>query len=138
MKKNSPWNVLTVTLSRNRDQGTHLRLERRPLWALAAESVGETLTELTRHVFCCDIPEWTAKVRWGPLGEDGYTSKCVFSKMFDMGLRMNAGFGAWRCEEHVADIPVTREWVLKYYPHAGSFFTDDSEDSMRCTPKDME
>lgn len=135
MKK--AWHEVTATLSYQRDLGTHISLDERPLWALLAERLGEgACANLTGHLFCCNIPEWTAKLRWGPEDEDGYTDKCVFHYMYTLGQWMSLGFGAWRHSRHIADIPVTPEWVAGNYPDAGWPWDGSELDEMHWKPQD--
>jgi hypothetical protein len=126
MKEDSDWNVVTASLGHGRD-GAFIELNERPMWALAAENIGEAITDHTFHLLCCNIPEWTAKIRWGKSAdEDGY------SVLYRFGSWLNLGFGAWKQYREIARIPVSNEWVREHYPDADPMFSEEfGPDEMR-------
>ncbi len=120
MVKKNWWTIVTATLSYQKDLGSHIELERRPTWAVLAEQVGENLcSSVTGHLFCCNQPEWTWNLRWGPLDEDGWTPRSLGHYMSTFGSWMSMGFGAHKVGTRIAAIPVTVEWVKTHYPDAG-------------------
>jgi hypothetical protein len=119
VKTESEWNIDTASLSYGRD-GSFIELHERPLWAVVVEMAGETVTSnLTGHLFCCNIPEWAWKLRWGPLDDDGWTDKNIGHCMYELGQWVGMGFGAWKQSRLVARLPVTSAWVREHYPDAG-------------------
>lgn len=135
MKNESEWNIETASLSHSQ-RGTFIDLNERPLWAVAAEMIGENLVSATGHLLCCNIPEWAFKLRWGPLDGDGWTDKNIGHYMYMLGQWTQLGFGAWRQSRHIGKLPVTTEWVQEHYPDAGWPWDGSSIDEMRSTPED--
>ena len=122
-------------------EGTALRLERTPVWAVILEELGDWAARavLPGHRLCCDLPEWTWKVGWGE-----FDSEC---EMWEHSLGqlcrrfscwIETGFGAWRQATHIATIPVEYDWVQQHFPEMGSPWVDgyESDDMMESRAED--
>ena len=127
---------ITVAVLSRSASGTFVELTERPLHALLADELGEALTEVTVHLLCCKIPDWTAKIRWGREDEDGYTDRSLYHQLYRFGSWAQLGFGTWRKERLIAMFPVSDEWVQEHYPDAGWPFDGSSGDGMDSEPGD--
>jgi hypothetical protein len=131
VKKDSRWNIHEAGLMYSRD-GAAIEISERPIWAVIAEQVGETMDTLTFHLFCCRTPGWTYKIRWGPKDPIyDIADKSLGHIMFRLGQWMASGFGTWNQQHRIASIPVSDEWVREHYPDAGWPWDGSSEDEMR-------
>ncbi len=121
------WWIQLAHLSRQRDKGTYLHVVTRPLWVVVLGEIGDRLF--------FDYPEWTYRICWGPVDEEGWTKRSLGHVLFCLSQWNAGGFGTWKLEHTVAEIRLDRDQVLEYFPDVDPIFTDDSEDSMRGKPE---
>lgn len=74
--------------------------------------------------------DWMYSVRWGPLDpEFGFADKSLGSKLFALSQWAGGGFGAWRREQTLGTLPVTKQWVEEHIPGASEWpWTDDDSE----------
>lgn len=130
-----PWHFTLAELSHGQD-GNSIWLWDVPVWAYVLETLGEAFIERTGHIFCCNIPEWSYKIRWGKLDSDGWTYKSLGYNLHRFGQFAAMGFGSWKTRTRKGIIPVTYEWTAENYPHLGGPWDGTTEDSMRQKPGD--
>lgn len=122
LKENSWWNVDQVFLASSQAEGIYLSIEERPLWGIILDKFGDYafggLNWLSDR-----IPGW---VRWGRADEDGFSEHSLSYVFFRWAQWSAAGFGTWRIHREVAKVPVTEEWVVKYYPDSSFVFGEDA------------
>lgn len=122
--------IRTVHLSYQRDIGAHLTVSEGSIYWIIMEYLGDNLfSTVTGHLFCCNLPEFAWKIRWGRLDEDGWTDRCLGHHMWNFGQWLISGCNAWRHIRTVYTIPVTGEWVREHYPDADAIFTGEDTDS---------
>ena len=124
------WQIQQACLSRHRDKGTYLDITARPLRAVVLQYIGDSLF--------FSPPEWTFRARWGKGDEDGWTPRSLGAKLYSLGQWAGCGFGTWKLERTVAEIPLSREQVLEHFPDVDPFFAGDSTDSYRGRPGDLD
>jgi hypothetical protein len=103
--------IASITHSR---EGYAVEITEVPLRWLNAERAGEAFLAATGHILCCNLPDWTSRVRWGPLDEDGWTPRSLGYLLHAAGQRMACL--TFRHESGRVRIPVTAEWVGEHYP----------------------
>lgn len=124
----------TVSVSHSRDHGYRLEITDVPFRWLAAGKAGELVLAATGHLLCCRVPEWAGRIRWGPVDDEGWTSRSLGWLMFRAGQWLSCGITFSR-ERTVAVIDVTPEWVQEHYPETRSEFRflEDGPDAMTVT-----
>jgi hypothetical protein len=129
--------IQTASLSYQRDLGSHITIrEYSFFWHLMELAGDHIFPVVTFHLFCCNLPEWTGKIRWGKLDEDEYTDKCLFHYLYSFGQLLASGFGAYKHSREVGIVPVTVEWVHEHYPDADEIFSGGPVDAMNQRPGD--
>ncbi len=118
------WYIQQAHLSHSRDKGTFISVIRRPLRAVIAGWVGDQLFPLF------DPPEWTWRLRWGPQDEFGLADWSVGHQAYRLAQWCGCGFGTWRLEKKVAEIPLTPAQVVEYFPDSDPIFWEAHDDEL--------
>lgn len=87
-----------------------MRVTELPWWVVLVEKITEAFTTVTRHVMCCNIPEWASKVPVGlkpKYDTDGFMENSLGWYWYLLGSRLNSPF--WQHERTILDLPITYE-----------------------------
>lgn len=81
--------------------------------------------------------DWMYNIRWGPVDPEWeFADKSLGSKFLDFTQWTGSGFGAFRREKTLAEIPVTSEWVQEHFPDAGWPWDGSDLDEMHSKAED--
>lgn len=117
------WYIQQAHLACQKDKGTYLSVVRRPLRAVIADWAGDWLFGLI------DPPGWTYEVRWGPRDEEfGLADRSLGHQLFRLSQWCGGGFGTWKLEKEIAEIPLSPVQVLRYFHDADPVFWEAHDD----------
>ena len=119
--------IRVASLSHNKT-GTHVSVTEIPLHAIILDRVGDWLAGVALHRVVCCPPGFLYNIHWGKPEVDPSTEDSEGDRWYPhnvawylhrVGTWMFTGFGTYRKERPLYDLPVTYAWVREHYPSWG-------------------